>query len=34
MPDLLSLRGCTPHLLEAANRVGKIALLEKQLSFL
>jgi hypothetical protein len=34
MPRLLSIRGCTPHLLEAASRGGKISLLESQLSFL
>jgi len=34
MPRLLSLRGYTPYLLEAANRIGKIALLESLLSFL
>jgi len=33
MPRLLSLRGYTPYLLEAANRIGKIALLESLLSF-
>jgi hypothetical protein len=34
MPRLLSLRGGTPHLFEAANRIGKIALFESLLSLL